>query len=111
MSDVISISIAEEYSAYPAGRDKTDGPFNGKRFREELLHPRYRLALERQQGLVVSLDGVKSFGSSFLEEAFGGLARVREVDKRDLRRRLQIEFTHPGQRRYEAAIWRYIKNA
>ena len=111
MNDVVSISIAEEYSAYPAGRDGTDGPFNGKRFREDLLNPRYQEALAKDVRLVVSLDGVKSFGSSFLEEAFGGLARVNEVDKRDLTRRLTVKFGHPGQRRYEAAIWRYIKKA
>jgi len=111
MSDNVELEIAKEYSAYPAGRDYADGPFNGEKFRKEFLLPAYKLALERGVDLVVSLDGVKSFGSSFLEEAFGGLIRKESVKKDDLKTRLKIVIGRPGDARYQTAIGRYISRA
>ena len=72
---IIKISIAEDFSKYPAGRYPQDGKYNGTRFREEMLIPR----LKKMGGsdlLEVTLDGVAGVGSSFLEEAFGGLVRA-----------------------------------
>ena len=111
MPESVQISIAEDFSAYPAGRDQNDGPFHGERFRREILLPRYLLAKEADTELSVSLEGVKSFGSSFLEEAFGGLVRKERVDKRDLRKRLAISTGRPGNERYRRAILRYIDQA
>lgn len=65
------ISISEEFSRYPAGRYRTDGPNSGERFRDDYLIP----ALKKNQEVTVDLDNVMGFGSSFLEEAFGGLIR------------------------------------
>jgi hypothetical protein len=66
------LSIASDYSPFPLGRyDPEDGPFTGQRFRENYLVP----ALNRGVVTVV-LDGAEGYGSSFLEEVFGGLVRV-----------------------------------
>ncbi|UTV88085.1 STAS-like domain-containing protein [Cobetia amphilecti] len=65
------INIAKEFSPFPAGRFLTDGPYSGEKFREEFLIPN----IERHEELLINLDGVMGFGSSFLEEAFGGLVR------------------------------------
>lgn len=66
------INIERDYSRYPAGRYETDGPYSGEKFREKLLIP----ALERGKEKVrIDLDGARGYGSSFLEEAFGGLVR------------------------------------
>lgn len=111
MGDAVEIQIAKEYSAYPAGRDDADGPFNGEKFRKEILLPRYHKASQQGVDLLVSLDGVKSFGSSFLEEAFGGLVRKEKVNKADLKKRLKIFIGRPGNARYQAAIERYIADA
>jgi hypothetical protein len=111
MGETVVLDIAKEYSAYPAGRDETDGPFNGEKFRKIYLLPRYQQAVDGNADLVVSLDGVMSFGSSFLEEAFGGLVRKEHVEKSDLQRRLRILIGRPGNGRYEAAIKRYIRQA
>lgn len=111
MGEAVELKIAKEYSAYPAGRDDADGPFNGEKFRKEYLLPRYKLAVERDGDLIVSLDGVKSFGSSFLEEAFGGLVRKESVKKDDLKNRLKIVIGRPGNARYQTAIDRYINQA
>jgi STAS-like domain of unknown function (DUF4325) len=66
------IKVAEEFSRYPAGRYKADGPFSGEKFREEYLRP----ILEANTTATIELDGVRGYGSSFLEEAFGGLVRI-----------------------------------
>ncbi|WP_346400139.1 STAS-like domain-containing protein [Pseudomonas syringae] len=65
------IILAEEFSKHPAGRFKTDGPYSGELFREEFLEPLIR----GHERTVIYLDGARGYGSSFLEEAFGGLAR------------------------------------
>ena len=106
----LEIRVAEEFSAYPAGRDSGDGPFNGQRFREELLLPRLKLAIQQRQKLVVDLDQVRSFGSSFLEEAFGGLVR-RGVSKSDLKQFLTVKMPSTVGSRYLDAISRYIDAA
>ena len=111
MSDAVNLDIAKEYSPYPAGRDEGDGPYNGEKFRRDHLLPKYNAAKRSDTNLSVSLAGVMSFGSSFLEEAFGGLVRKENVQKADLRRRLKIEIGRPGNARYEAAIMRYIDQA
>jgi len=66
------IVVAEQFSRFPAGRVKDDGPFSGQRFREEFLEP----VLRNNERAEVVLDGTRGYGSSFLEEAFGGLVRA-----------------------------------
>lgn len=68
----IIINIARDFSRYPAGRFPSDGPFNGTLFRKKFLIP----SLSQQDRVIVELDGVRGLGSSFLEEAFGGLLRA-----------------------------------
>ncbi len=65
------IHLAEDFSRYPAGRVKTDGPYSGERFRVEFLEP----VLKEDGCADIYLDGARGYGSSFLEEAFGGLVR------------------------------------
>jgi hypothetical protein len=67
----VEIKIAQEFSRYPAGRFRTDGPASGERFREDYLIP----ALKAGNRLLIDLDGTRGYGSSFLEEGFGGLRR------------------------------------
>ena len=65
------ISIADDFSVYPGGRTPEDGPFSGEEFRNKFLVP----ALKSKESVVIDFDGVRGYGSSFLEEAFGGLVR------------------------------------
>jgi hypothetical protein len=65
------ICVATDFSRWPGGRWRTDGPFTGERFRDELLLP----ALREHGRVTVDLDGAWGYGSSFLDEAFGALAR------------------------------------
>ena len=72
---MIIINVAKEFTDAPGGRYKKDGNFSGEEFRETLLYPRYIEAIEKGEKLCVNLDGCYGYPSSFLDEAFGGLAR------------------------------------
>jgi STAS-like domain of unknown function (DUF4325) len=74
---LIEIHLATDFSPFLGGRRRVDGPWSGEQFREDLLAPRFDEARARGARLVVVLDGVAAVPSAFLEEAFGGLLRVR----------------------------------
>ena len=98
------ISIAKDFSPTPAGRYRSDGPFPGEKFRDDLLLPALRKDTEP---VTVELDGTAGFGSSFLEEAFGGLVRCG-INPTTLRLRLTIN-TSPASD--VARVWSYIEHA
>jgi hypothetical protein len=89
MSEMV-ISIADRYSKFPAGRYRADGPFNAERFRDEFLLPALDAALQKGDKVVVKLDGVIGYSSSFLEEVFGGVVRARKQAADRLKQTLQI---------------------
>ena len=99
------IQVASEFSKFPAGRFYTDGPYSGQRFREEVLVP----ALSGSTSVTVVLDGAMGYGSSFLEEAFGGLVRLRGFRAGDLHKKLTI--ISATNRSIETEVWSYIDNA
>lgn len=72
---MIQISVADDYTKRPGGRFISDGEYSGQDFRERLLLPKYMEAKREGEKLCVNLDGGYGYGSSFLEEAFGGLVR------------------------------------
>lgn len=69
------INIAQEYTKTPGGRFIREGKFSGEDFRIKILEPMYKEAKANKERLTVILDGGYGYGSSFLEEAFGGLVR------------------------------------
>jgi len=66
------VNVAKDFSRYPAGRFLSDGEFSGEKFRHDFLEP----AMRNNNHLHICLDGARGYGSSFLEEAFGGLVRL-----------------------------------
>lgn len=84
------ISIAEDYSRFPAGRYSSDGPFSGERFRNEFLGPAIVAAQKDGGRVIVLLDDVWAYSSSFLEEAFGGLVREHKGSADQIKRILEI---------------------
>lgn len=98
------IRIAEDFSPYPSGRTDDDGPFNGTKFREDFLRP----ALNSGNEVIVVLDGVRSFGSSFFEEAFGGLIRLKYFTVVQLQNLLEVKATSPASKFYKKSIEYYL---
>lgn len=78
---MITINIASEYTKTPGGRFITEGKFSGEDFRKRLLKPKFLEAIANDEGLTVILDGGYGYATSFLEEAFGGLARETKNEK------------------------------
>lgn len=101
--ETMNYSIANQFTRTPAGRYFSDGPFSGERFREEVLLP----ALRGGKQIAVSLDGAVGFGSSFLEEAFGGLVRAG-IAESELKKRLIVQ---AKLKTYSDRVWRYISEA
>ncbi len=74
---IIKISIAKDFSVTPGARYKKEGDFSGEEFRDKILEPAFLRAKKEGCKLVVDLDGTIGYGTSFLEEVFGGLARTQ----------------------------------
>ena len=72
----VRLNIAREFSEVPGPRFKSEGQHSGEEFREKLLKPRFDKAESDGKNLIVDLDGGCGYATSFLEEAFGGLARL-----------------------------------
>ena len=75
----MNINICKDYTDTPGGRYIIQGEFSGEDFRNKILKPKYIEAIDNGEKLKIDLDGGYGYGSSFLEEAFGGL--IRELDK------------------------------
>lgn len=107
MKTLKKINIARDYSDTPLGRFPSDGEFSGARFRDEFLIP----ALNSGDDIVLEIDGVEGYGSSFLEEVFGGLVRTGHFAPKDLHERVKISYKDQAFKLYESLIWRYINEA
>lgn len=79
---MIKIKICNDFSDTPGGRFRNEGKYSGEEFREKILFPKYEDAEKKGEKLTIDFDGCFGFGTSFIEEAFGGL--VREHNKRGI---------------------------
>jgi STAS-like domain of unknown function (DUF4325) len=105
------IEIGKDFSKTPGGRRISDGPDSGQLFRDRLLAPALRNAVEQNEKLIVMLDGPRGYLSSFLEEAFGGLVRRRQFTKAQLRQHLDIRANDRFYETYRRLALRYIDEA
>jgi hypothetical protein len=71
----IDLHIAAEFAITPGPRKRVEGEHSGEEFLQEYLRPRFLTAKNAGIPLNVNLDGAAGYPTSFLEEAFGGLAR------------------------------------
>jgi hypothetical protein len=100
-----------DFTEFPGGRFAADGPFSGEQYRKEILGPALLAAIRSNEILTVEIDGTKGYGSSFLEEAFGGLIRTGIVSRKDADRHLRISTEDRLYEPYKQLIMRYLKNA
>lgn len=105
---MIQINIANEFTKLPGPRYRDQGPGSGEQFLEEHLLPAFEKARKTGEQVTIQLDGVKyGYPTSFLEEAFGGLARKFGVES--VRKVLLLESDEEPMLRDE--IYRYIGRA
>lgn len=71
MREVI-INIGKDFTRFPLGRKAEHGSGSGEEFRLRFLEPALNSADVK---VIILLDDALGYGSSFLEEAFGGLVR------------------------------------
>lgn len=107
----IDLCIAREFSAYPAGREASDGEYNARRFMNELLVPRLRQAIQTDAKLEVNLEGLLACGSSFLDGSFGQIMRERIFSPKEVEGHIDIVAASPRYRRYIDAAKRYMQDA
>jgi len=77
----LEINVAVEFTPTPGPRKRVEGEFSGEDFLAKLLRPRFVAAVQAGAPLRVNLDGAAGYPTSFLEEAFGGLAREFSSEK------------------------------
>jgi hypothetical protein len=105
------LSIAKDFSDVPGGRLRRNGPFSAEEFRDVVLIPALRRAIEGNQVLEVIFDGTAGYGSSFLEESFGGLVRAGTFPKEIVSKHLRLKADDPLYAGYRALAERYLKDA
>lgn len=84
MAEVL-FRVARDFTETPGARYYTDGEYSGQQFREQILEPFFHN--NQSDILVIDLDGTEGYATSFLEEAFGGIARAygKDVFKKRIR--------------------------
>lgn len=86
------INVAKDFTRFPSGRFKRNGSTSGEAFREDFVKPK----LQEGETLTIELDGTIGYGSSFLEEAFGGLVRSLKLSPVELKKKVQFVSEDPA---------------
>lgn len=81
VAEMRSIRIAEVFGKTPGARNVDEGTFSGEEFLEKILLPEFVAAEKERVNLLIDLDDTEGYATSFLEEAFGGLARKYSAKK------------------------------
>jgi hypothetical protein len=100
------INVGRDFSQTPGGRSKDKGPASGEEFRQRLVD-----ILESGDRVVVELDGTEGYGSSFLEEAFGGLVRLQRWSYSELKNSVQVRAIDPSYQMYADRALHYMEDA
>ncbi len=85
------IEVVKDFTDTPGARYISQGSYSGEEFRDKILYPKFIESLEKNTILTVNLDGGYGYGSSFLEETFGGLVRrLKKENNQNYKRVLDI---------------------
>lgn len=65
-----------DFSISPGTRKRMRGKnaYSGEEFREDFMIPKFKEAVEGKIKLIIDLDRTIGYGTSWLEEVFGGLS-------------------------------------
>lgn len=87
-----TVKIAQDFTRFPSGRYKKSGSTSGEAFRERFLQPPLQLG----EKVTVDFDGTLGYGSSFLEEAFGGIVRALNLPSEFVLEHLELKSSDPS---------------
>lgn len=102
------IEIARDFSRTPGPRFIRLGPHSGEAFQQQLIAA---LTSDPSSIVEVVLDDTEGYGSSFLEEAFGGLVRSGRIEPEEIRRRLKITANSRLYKTYAMEAKTYLDDA
>ncbi len=105
----IEIKIARDFSCTPGPRYIDEGKNSGEKFRKEILANIFEKAISENKKIIVDLDGTDGYGTSFLEESFGGLIRNDKIDYNEIIKRLEIISNEEEYLKDD--IYEYLKDA
>ena len=100
--------IADQFSRTPSARVESEGKFPGEQLRE-IITPLLKECISRKEKFCIDLDGTAGYGTSFLEEVFGGLVRIENIAYSDLKECLLIKSDEEEELVDEC--WSYIEDA
>lgn len=73
--------VVRDFSETPGPREKVQGDFSAELFVETVLNQEFqKMDADTNLKMEINLDGTLGYGTSFLEEVFGGTARKRGAD-------------------------------
>ena len=108
-NEKIIIDISKHFSKTPGPRYVHEGDFSGESFRKKILYPKVKEVIAKNGKLVIILDGTAGYGTSFLEESFGGLIREDKISYDDLIN--VLEFISNEEPYLIDDIYNYLKEA
>lgn len=100
--------IASQFSRTPSARVESEGKYPGEQLRE-IITPLLKECIHKKEEFCIDLDGTAGYGTSFLEEVFGGLIRNEKIDYSDLKSWLKIKSDEEEELIEEC--WSYIEDA
>ena len=74
------IIIAADFTTTPGARYKKDGEFSGQEFLEKILLPKFEEVVKSNSLLLIDLDKVWGYPSSFVSGSFGKLSQMKGAD-------------------------------
>ncbi len=68
------INIVQDFTDTPGARYRTDGDYSGQEFLENILKPKFELAIQEKQKLIIDCSYLWGLPSSFVSGSFGLLS-------------------------------------
>lgn len=87
----LKLIVVNDFSPTPGPRYIHEGNFSGEVFRNLCLEPKLKEAIDKKSTLFINLDGTAGYGTSFLEESFGGLIRENGYTEKEILNHIQIK--------------------
>lgn len=104
----MNFNIAKEFGKTPSARKEEEGKLSGKELRD-IIKPMIRWCVNANQLFIIDMDGTAGYGTSFLEEVFGGLVRIEGFTLSELEKCLVIKSEEDKD--LEEEIWEDIRDA